>query len=89
MEVALLANMRIDVGFDKGSSMNGINFKLVCKCCEKNVFKDLDDDDDDDDDEGFESLLATLKNAMMSLPMLCYLCRLKSVVIFGTKMAIQ
>ena len=29
MEVALLASMRIEVGFDQGPSMNGIDFKIV------------------------------------------------------------
>ena len=80
MEVALLARMRIEVAFDQGPSMNGINFKIVCRCCGKNVFKDLDDDS-----EGFLSSFDILEDAMLSLPMACYYHRLKSVVIFGTK----
>ena len=59
--------------------MNGINFKIVCRCCGNNVFKDPYDDDD----EGFVSSFDTLEYAILSLH------RLKSVVMFGTKMAIQ
>ena len=61
--------------------MNGINFKIACRCFEKNVFKDPDDDDD----EGFVSSFATLEDATLSLPMACYHHRLKSFVMFGTK----
>ena len=43
MGVALLASMKIEVGFDQGHSMNGINFKIIWRCCVKNVFKDPDD----------------------------------------------
>ena len=60
--------------------MNGINFKIVCRCCEKNVFEDPDDDD-----EGFESSIATLEHAMLSLQIAWYHHKLKSVVMFGTK----
>ena len=76
--------MRIEVGFNQGPSINGINFKVICRCCGKNVFKDPDDDDD-----GFVSSFGTLKNAMMSLNMACYYHRLKSVVAFGTKIVMQ
>ena len=65
--------------------MNGITFTTVCKCCRKNVFKDPDDDDD----EGFVSSFATVEDPMLSLPKACYHHRLKSVVLFGTKMAMQ
>ena len=41
MEVAFLASMRIEVGFDQGSSMNGINFKIIWRCCDKNESKTL------------------------------------------------
>ena len=80
MEVALFASMRIDVRFDQCPSMNGINFKIVCRYCEKNVFKDPDFDD-----ECFVSSFGTLEHAMLSLPMVCYYNKLKSVVMFGTK----
>ena len=30
MEVALLASMRMEAGFDQGPSMNGTNFKIIC-----------------------------------------------------------
>ena len=80
MKVALLASMMIEVGFDQGPSMNVINFKIVWRCCGKNVFKDPDDDD-----EGFVSSFVTLEDAMLSLPMACYYHRLKSIVMFGTK----
>ena len=64
MEVALLASMRKEVAFNQGPSMNGINFKITCRCCGKNVFEDSDDDDDDDDDDdGFVSSFATLEDA--------------------------
>ena len=46
MEVVLLASMRIEVGFDQGPTIKGINFKIICRYCQKNVFKDPDDDDD-------------------------------------------
>ena len=85
MEVVLLASMKIEVGLDQGPSMDGINFKIVCRCCEKNVFKDPDDNDD----EGFVSSIATLKDTMLPLPMACYYHRLKSVVIFGIKMTME
>ena len=65
MEVALLERVTIKVGFDQGHSMNGINLKIICRCYEKNVFKDLNDDDD----EGFVSFFNTLEDAMLSLPM--------------------
>ena len=81
MEVALLASMRIEVGFDQGPSMNGINFKIICRCYGRNLFKDPDDDDD----EGFVSSFTTLEDAMLALPMAKYYYRLKSVVMFGTK----
>ena len=81
MEVALLASMRIEVGFDQGPSMNGINFKIVCRCCGKNIFKDHDEDDD----EGYVSSFGTLEDAMQSLSMSCYYHRLKSVVLLKTK----
>ena len=32
MEVALLASMSIEFGFDHGPSMNGINNQIVCRC---------------------------------------------------------
>ena len=81
MEVALLAIIRIELGFDQGPSMNGINFKIVCRCCGKNDFKDPNDDDD----EGFVSSFGTHEYAMQSLPMACYYQRLKSVLLFKTK----
>ena len=80
MKVASLASMRMEVEFDQGLSVNGINFKILCRCCEKNDFKDPDDDDED-----FISSFATLEDAMLSLPMACYYHRLKSIVMFGTK----
>ena len=49
--------------------MNDINFKIICGCCRKNAFKDPDDDDD----EGFVSSFSTLEDAMLSLPMACYI----------------
>ena len=64
--------MRIEVGFDQVPSINGINFKSVCRCCGKNVFKDPDGDD-----EGFVSSFGTLEDTMLSLPMACYYHRLK------------
>ena len=85
MEVALLTRMRKEVGFDKGPSMNGINFKIVFTCCGKNVFKDFDDDGDD----GFVSYFATLEDAVLSLPWACYYHRLSSAVLFGTKEAMK
>ena len=57
MEIALLASMRIEVGFNHGPSINGINFMIVCRYCGKNVFKDLEDDYD----EGFVSSLVLLR----------------------------
>ena len=60
MEVVLLASMRREVGFNKGPSMNGINLKIVCSCCEKNVFKDPDDED-----EGFVLPFATLEHRIV------------------------
>ena len=81
MEVALLANIRIQVGFDQGPSMNGIYFKIVCRCCKKNALKDPDDDDGED----FVSSIGTLEDAMLSLPIACYYHRLKLVVLFKTK----
>ena len=63
MEVALLANMRIEVGFDQGPSMNDINIKIGCKCCGKNVFNDSHDEE-----EGFVSSFGTLEDEMLSLP---------------------
>ena len=62
MEVTLLANMRIEVRFDQGPSMNGINFKIICRWCRKNVFKDPDDDDD-----RFVSSFGTLDDVLLSL----------------------
>ena len=59
--------MRIEVGIEQGSFLNGINFKIVCRCYGKNVFKDPDDDS-----EGFVSFFGTLEDAMLSLPMACY-----------------
>ena len=56
--------------------MNAINVKIVCRCCEKNVFKDLDDNDDED----FVSSFGTLDDSMLSLQMACYYHRLESVV---------
>ena len=47
------------------------------------------DPDGEDDDEGFVSSFVTLEDAMLSLPMACYCHRLKSVVMIGTKMAMQ
>ena len=67
MKVALLASMRREVGFNQGSLMNDINFKIVCRCCGKNVFKDHNDDDS----EGLVSSFGTLENAMLSMPMTC------------------
>ena len=80
MEVALLASKMIDVGFVQGPSINGINFKIFCRCCGKNVLKDPDDDS-----ERFLSAIDTLEDAMLSLPKACYFHWLKSVVMFGTK----
>ena len=80
MKVALLVSMMIEVGLDQGPSINGINFKIICTCCVKNVFKDLDNDD-----EGFVSSFITLEDAMLSLSITCYYNRLKSVVLLGTK----
>ena len=60
--------------------MNGINFKTICRCCGKNVFKDPNDDDN-----GFVSSFSTLEDVMLSLPVACYYHRLKSVVMFDTK----
>ena len=59
--------------------MNGINFKIICRCCGKNIFKNPDDD------EGFVSFFGTIDDAMLSLPKACYYHRLKSVVFFQTK----
>ena len=58
-EVVLLTCMRMEVEFDKSHSINGINFKIICRCCRKNAFKDLDDDD-----EGFVSSFGTLEDVM-------------------------
>ena len=44
LEVSILTIMRLDVGFVQTSLMNGIQFKIVCRCSGKNVLKDLDDD---------------------------------------------
>ena len=82
MEVALLASMRTEVGFNKGPSMNGINFKIVCRCCRRNVLKDPDDDDDED----FVLFFHHLEDVMPSLSMACYYHWLISVVMFSTKM---
>ena len=46
MEIAVLANKRMDIGFGQGLLINGINLKVVCRYCGKNVFKDPDDDAD-------------------------------------------
>ena len=40
MNVALLAKIRIEVGFEKVPSVNDFNFEIVCRCCGKNAFKD-------------------------------------------------
>ena len=85
MEVALLASMRIEVGFDQGPSMNVINFKIICRCHGKNVFKYPYDDDT----KGFVSSFGTLESAMLSLSMTCHCHRLNFIVIFGTKMEMQ
>ena len=45
--------------------------------------------DTEDNDEGLVSSFGTLEDAMLSLPMVCYYHRLKSVVMVGTKMAMQ
>ena len=74
MEVALLASMRIEVEFHQGLSTNSINFEIIHRCCEKNLFKDPDDDD-----KGFVSSFCTLEDAMLSLLMAFYYYRLKSV----------
>ena len=76
--------MRIEVGFDHGSSMNDNNFKIVGRLCAKNVLKDPYYDE-----EGLVSSFDTLDDAMLSLPMTCCYHSLKSVVMLGTKMAIQ
>ena len=60
--------------------MIGINFKIICRCYGKNVFKNSDDDD-----KGFVSSFGILEDAKQSLPIACYYCRLKSVVMFDTK----
>ena len=80
MEVELLISIRIEVGSNQGPSINCITFKIICRCCEKNVFKDPDNDV-----KGFVSSFGSLEDAMLSLPMACYYHRLKSVVMFGTK----
>ena len=80
MEVALLASVRIEVGLNQGSSVIEINFKLVCRRCRKNVFKNPDDND-----EGFVSSFGTLEDATLSLPKACYYHKLNLVVLFGTK----
>ena len=56
-------------------------FKIFCRCCGKNVFKDPADYDDDD---GLISSFGTLEDVMPLLLMACYYHRLKSAVIFGT-----
>ena len=61
--------MRIEVGFDQDPSMNGINFKIICRCCGKNVFKYPDDEN-----EGFVSSFGNLEDATLSLPMACDYC---------------
>ena len=62
----------LSIGFevvhDQGPSMNGINLKIVCRCCGNNMFKDPDDDDG----EGFVSSFGTHEDAMLSPPMACY-----------------
>ena len=73
MKVALLASMRVGVGFDKRPSINGINKKIVCSGM--NVFKDNDEDSED-----FISTFGTLEDAMLSLSMACFYHRLYSVV---------
>ena len=45
IKVVLLVSMRIEVGLDQRPSMNGINLKIVCRCCMKNVLKEPGDDD--------------------------------------------
>ena len=60
MEVALLANIRVEIRFVKGPSMNGINFKIVCRFYGKNVLKDPDDHS-----EGLVSYLSALEDAML------------------------
>ena len=45
--------------------------------------------DPDNDDEGFISSFGTLEDEMLSLPITCSHHMLKSVVIFGTKMAMS
>ena len=84
MEVALLASMKIEVGFNQSPSMNGINVKIACRCYGKNLFKDPDDDS-----ECFVSSFGTLEHVMLSLPMACKNLRLKSFVLYRIKMAMQ
>ena len=79
MEVALLVGMRIKVGFDQGGPINGINFKIVCRCCGMNVFKDSDEDS-----KGLISSFGTLGETLLSLLMACYNHRLKLLVMLGT-----
>ena len=78
--MALLANTRIDFGFNQGPSMNGTNFKIVFRCCGKNVLKAPADDDS----EVLVSYFGTLEDAMLSLPITCYCHRLKFIVMLGT-----
>ena len=85
MEVVLLVSMRIEVGFDQVPSTNSINFKIICRCCRKNVFKDPVDDDA----KGLLSSFGTLEDPILSLPIACYYHRLKSAEMFGTKTGIQ
>ena len=61
--------------------MNGINFKILCRCCGKNVFKDHADNDS----EGMESSFGTLEDSMLSLSMACHYHKLISIVMFGTQ----
>ena len=77
MKVALMVSIRIEVEFNQGPSMNGINFKIVGKCCGKNVFNNPNDNNED-----FVSFFATLENAMLSLLIACHYHRLKSVVLY-------
>ena len=79
MEVAFFASTRIEVGFDQGPSINGINFKIVCRCCRKNVFKVPDEDS-----KSIVSTFGTLEDTMLSLPIACYYHWLKSGMMFGT-----
>ena len=83
MKIVFLASMRIEVGFNQGQSMNGINIKMDYKCCGKNVFRDPAENDS----EGLVSSFGILEDAMLSLPMAFYYHRLNSVAMLGAHTA--